>query len=75
MLYLPHPLQCDEDGLLAVGGDLSFERLRLAYSFGIFPWYNQDPILWWFTHPRCVLYPKEIKISKSMRSLIFKKRP
>lgn len=75
MIYFPHPLLCDEEGLLAVGGDLSSARLRLAYNFGIFPWYNQEPILWWYTHPRCVLYPSEIRITKSMKSLIRKKRP
>ena len=72
MLYFPHPLSVEEEGLLAVGGDLSVERLILAYNFGIFPWFNQEPILWWFTHPRCILTPEEIKISKSMRSLIKK---
>jgi len=67
----PHPLSCDEDGL-AVGGSLSADRLRLAYQLGIFPWYNQPPVLWWYTHPRAVIYPKKIKISKSMRSTLRK---
>jgi len=67
-LYFPHPLHADDDGLLAIGGDLSIDRLLLAYRFGIFPWYNEPPILWWFTHPRCVIYPNKVKISKSMRS-------
>jgi len=58
----------DEDGLLAVGGDLSIERLKLAYSNGIFPWFNEgEPILWWSPNPRCVLFPKDFKTSKSMK--------
>ena len=56
------------DGVVAVGGDLSPERLILAYSHGIFPWYNEDePILWWSPDPRMVLIPGEIKVHKSMR--------
>ena len=74
MLYFPHPLTVDGEGLLAVGGDLSVQRLILAYSHGIFPWFNQDPILWWFTHPRCVLKPNHIKVSKSMRQLLRKNK-
>lgn len=62
------------DGLLAVGGDLSTERLTLAYSMGIFPWYNWDePILWWSPNPRLVLFPHEIKISRSLAKLMRKK--
>lgn len=68
MLYFPHPFSAEEDGLLAVGGDLSPERLLLAYRSGIFPWYNEDPILWWFTYPRCILYPSKVKVAKSMNS-------
>lgn len=57
------------DGLLAVGGDLSPERLLIAYRSGIFPWYNpQEPILWWSPDPRLVLFPSELKIAKSMNS-------
>lgn len=67
MLYFPHPYTANEEGLLAIGGDLDPERLLLAYRFGIFPWYNESPILWWFTHPRFVLFPAELKVSKSMR--------
>jgi len=60
-----------DDGLLAVGGDLSLERLILAYSNGIFPWFNENsPILWWSPNPRMVLYPEKINISKSMRKVI-----
>ncbi len=65
----PHPLRADQDGLLAIGGDLDPERLILAYQHGIFPWYNHDdPILWWFPNPRLVLFPSKIRIAKSMRS-------
>ena len=61
----------DADGFLAVGGDLSQERLLLAYRSGIFPWYNEeDPICWWSPDPRCVLYPENIRISKSMKKII-----
>ena len=61
------------DGLLAIGGDLSTERLKLAYSSGIFPWYNQgEPIIWYSPNPRMVLFPKNLKISKSMRRVIRK---
>lgn len=61
----------DENGLLAIGGDLSAERLLLAYESGIFPWYNEeDPICWYTPNPRFVLYPQELKLSKSMRQVI-----
>ena len=63
--------KADEDGLLAVGGDLSPERLLLAYKNGIFPWFNEDSmILWWSPDPRMVLFPNNIKISKSMAQVI-----
>ena len=62
-----HALE-DPNGLLAVGGDLSPDRLLRAYSRGIFPWYGEgDPILWWTPNPRCVLLPDEFKISKTLR--------
>jgi leucyl/phenylalanyl-tRNA---protein transferase len=60
----------EPDGLLAMGGDLSVERLLLAYHSGIFPWYEGDTILWWCPHPRFVLYPDELKISKSIKPLL-----
>lgn len=61
------------DGLLAIGGDLSAERLKLAYKSGIFPWYNQgEPIIWYSPDPRMVLFPKNLKISKSMQQVIRK---
>ncbi len=67
-LRFPHPSESSPDGLLAVGGDLSPERLLLAYSWGIFPWYSaDDPILWWSPDPRFVLFPNDLKVSKSMR--------
>jgi len=58
------------DGLLAIGGDLSPERLLLAYRNGIFPWYEGEDILWWSPDPRFVLFPGEIKISKSIKPLL-----
>ena len=70
-LVFPNVENADEEGLLAVGGNLSPERLVLAYRNGIFPWFNEDsPILWWSPDPRMVLFPKEVRISKSMRQLI-----
>lgn len=61
----------DPDGLLAVGGDLSSERLQRAYSQGIFPWYQDDqPILWWSPSIRMVLLPEDLKVSSSMRKLL-----
>jgi leucyl/phenylalanyl-tRNA--protein transferase len=64
-----------EEGLLAVGGDLSPERLILAYKNGIFPWYNPgEPILWWSPDPRLVLFPGELHISRSLRRLLRKGR-
>ena len=57
----------DPDGLLAIGGDLSEERLLEAYQRGIFPWFNEgQPILWWSPDPRCILIPTEVKISRSL---------
>ncbi|EKQ54404.1 MULTISPECIES: leucyl/phenylalanyl-tRNA--protein transferase [unclassified Clostridium] len=72
-IAFPSPELSEEDGLLAIGGDLSIERLLLAYCHGIFPWYNEgEPILWWCPKPRFILKPKEIKISKSMKKIIKK---
>ena len=66
-IIFPDVALAEPDGLLAVGGDLSLERLVLAYRSGIFPWYSEgDPILWYAPHERCVIYPDRIKISKSM---------
>ena len=70
-LVFPPVEMADEDGLLAIGGDLGTERLLLAYSKGIFPWYNEEePICWWSPDPRFVLFPTELKVSKSMRAIL-----
>lgn len=70
-LEFPPIENATKDGLLAYGGDLSADRLLLAYQKGIFPWYDENsPILWWCPDPRMVLYPEKIKISKSMKKVI-----
>ena len=70
-LVFPEPDLAEPDGLLAVGGDLSIQRLLLAYQNGIFPWYSDDtPILWYSPHERFVLYPQELNISRSMRRVL-----
>ncbi len=70
----PKPEKADRQGLLAVGGDLSPERLLVAYYSGIFPWFDDSqPILWWSPDPRFVLFPNKLHISKSMRQLLHKK--
>lgn len=73
-LAFPDPHYGDEDGLLAVGGGLSIDRLILAYSNGIFPWYafRENQIQWWCPMDRFVIFPDEIHISHSMRTLINK---
>ena len=72
-LEFPPPHLAEPDGLLAVGGDLRPERLELAYSMGIFPWYSQgSPILWWSTDPRLVLLPHKLNVSRSLRQTISK---
>lgn len=69
----PSPQLASNIGLLAVGGDLSEERLLLAYRMGIFPWFSEgEPIMWWSPDPRLVLYPEEIQISKSLKKTIAK---
>lgn len=75
-LAFPDPHYGDPDGLLAVGGDLSIDRLILAYSNGIFPWYafREKQIQWWCPLDRFVIFPDEIHISHSMRTLINKER-
>ena len=66
-IIFPHPDLAEETGLLAVGGDLSVPRLIAAYRLGIFPWYSDnDPILWWFTSPRLVLFPAELRVTKRL---------
>jgi leucyl/phenylalanyl-tRNA--protein transferase len=70
-LWFPEPELAEEDGLLAIGGDLSAERLVLAYQSGIFPWFSDDtPILWYAPHKRFVLLPDHLKVSKSMQKLL-----
>lgn len=70
-IVFPHPSLAEEDGLLAIGGDLRRERLILAYQNGIFPWFNEgDPPCWFAPHERCVIFPDQVKVSKSMRKLI-----
>jgi len=71
-LFFPPPHLAESDGLLAIGGDLSPQRLLLAYRQGIFPWYEGEYILWWSPDPRFVLFPAELKISKSMGPLLKK---
>ncbi|MFZ5987646.1 MAG: leucyl/phenylalanyl-tRNA--protein transferase [Bacillota bacterium] len=72
-LLFPHPSLSNEDGMLAIGGDLSTERLLLAYSNGIFPWFSEDePIIWWSPDPRFILFPKNVYVSKSMQKCLRK---
>jgi len=72
-IAFPPPHLASEEGLLAVGGDLSRERLLLAYRMGIFPWFSDnEPILWWSPDPRLVLYPCEIRVSKTLKKIIRK---
>ncbi|MBR1834040.1 MAG: leucyl/phenylalanyl-tRNA--protein transferase [Bacteroidales bacterium] len=67
----PNPEESEPDGLIAIGGDLSPERLINAYCCGIFPWYNEgEPLLWWSLDPRMVLYPDELRVSKSLRRVV-----
>jgi leucyl/phenylalanyl-tRNA---protein transferase len=67
----PNPELADKTGLLAIGGDLSPNRLLSAYSVGAFPWYsNGEPILWWSPDPRLILIPDQLKISKTLKSTI-----
>ncbi|MCJ2163673.1 MULTISPECIES: leucyl/phenylalanyl-tRNA--protein transferase [unclassified Pseudodesulfovibrio] len=69
----PDPEKADPDGLLAVGGDLSPQRLLTAYANGIFPWYAEDsPILWWSTNPRLVLIPHELHLPRSLHRVLNK---
>ena len=70
-LCFPNVNETTEDGLLAIGGDLSVERLLLAYKTGVFPWFETDtPILWWSPNPRFVLFPEKLKVSKSMKQVL-----
>jgi leucyl/phenylalanyl-tRNA---protein transferase len=70
-LIFPPVDSASDDGILAIGGNLSTERLLLAYRSGIFPWFNEgEPILWWSPNPRFVLFPAELKVSKSMQTIL-----
>ncbi|MCH7523732.1 MAG: leucyl/phenylalanyl-tRNA--protein transferase [Bacteroidetes bacterium] len=70
-IQFPNVNEANKDGLLAIGGDLSVERLLLAYKSGIFPWFeNDEPILWWSPDPRFVLFPEKLKVSKSMKQVL-----
>ncbi|WP_338789902.1 leucyl/phenylalanyl-tRNA--protein transferase [Bernardetia sp. Wsw4-3y2] len=73
-LDFPPVQYSDEDGLLAVGGDLSEERIKKAYNNGIFPWYSEySPILWWSPNPRFVILPENFKFAKSLRPILRKR--
>lgn len=70
-LIFPNVETASQEGIVAIGGDLSSERLILAYKSGIFPWYNQgEPIIWYSPNPRMILFPQDLKISKSMRKIL-----
>ncbi len=70
-IKFPPVEDADENGFLAIGGDLSPQRLLTAYRNGIFPWYNEeDPICWWSPDPRCVLFPQKLHVSKLMQKII-----
>jgi len=70
-IEFPNVNEANKDGLLAVGGDLSVNRLLLAYKTGIFPWFeNDESILWWSPDPRFVLFPEKLKVSKSMKQVL-----
>ena len=72
-ISFPHQSYADSDGLLAIGGDLSLERLELAYANGIFPWYEEgQPILWWSPDPRFVLFTKNFKLTSKQEKIIHK---
>ncbi|WP_299366083.1 leucyl/phenylalanyl-tRNA--protein transferase [Winogradskyella sp.] len=72
-IEFPDVSEATAEGLLAVGGDLSTERLLHAYAYGIFPWFeDEEPLLWWSPDPRFVLFPKDLKVSKSMLQILKK---
>ena len=72
-IEFPDVSEASSEGLLAVGGDLSSERLLHAYTNGIFPWFDaEEPLLWWSPDPRFVLFPKDLKVSKSMKQILKK---
>ena len=70
-IEFPPVSQASKEGILAVGGDLSAERLLMAYKSGIFPWFDdEEPLIWWSPDPRFVLFPKQLKVSKSMKQVL-----
>ena len=72
-IAFPPVEEASSEGFLAIGGDLSPERLLLAYKNGIFPWFSDDePIVWWSPDPRMVLFPEDLKVSKSMKQVLRK---
>jgi len=72
-IEFPRPETASEEGVIALGGDLSEERLILAYKNGIFPWYSEgEPIVWYCPPERMILFPEELKISKSMQQILRK---
>lgn len=74
----PHPSSAlsEPNGLLAASSELQTEQILLAYQSGIFPWYSDDqPVLWWSPNPRCIIYPKDVHISKSLKKHIRKEQP
>ncbi|NRD21955.1 leucyl/phenylalanyl-tRNA--protein transferase [Winogradskyella litoriviva] len=72
-IEFPEVSEASSEGLLAIGGDLSPQRLLHAYSNGIFPWFqDEEPILWWSPDPRFVLFPEDLKVSKSMKQVLRK---
>ncbi len=74
-ITFPHPDTANEDGIVAIGGDLSIDRLLLAYQYGYFPWFNPDePILWWHPNPRFVIFTEDIRVTKSMRPYFNKEK-
>ena len=74
-LSFPDPNKADESGLLAIGGDLSVDRLKLAYSNGIFPWYSDNnPILWWSPDPRMILFLYKFKVLHSLKQTLNKRK-
>lgn len=73
-LFFPPVSEANWDGILAIGGDLSSERLQLAYKSGIFPWFEEgEPIMWWSPNPRMVLFLDELIVSKSMQNILNRK--
>lgn len=74
-ITFPHPHTANQYGAVAIGGDLSVERLLLAYQYGFFPWYNPDePIIWWHPDPRFVIFTDDIRVTKSMKSYFTKEK-